>query len=235
MPAGYAGYLKKWFADKGFGFIQPDDMATDIFTHIRQKTGDSQEIVTEGRRVFVEFEVDPTKAKPKATKWYFTDSGAQQVQQPVMGMGGVQAQAQAGGNYQSLIQQAQQAAAAMGQPGGCQGNMMGGAVAGAVGGAVGGCGQQVATGLPTPPPAPVAQVYAVQEVQVPAALMNEVVGAGGSHLEAIKKKAGGDVQIELGGGGVMDPNGVRTLKVRGPAVSAGLGACLLLQRLAEVM
>merc|ERR1719296_437606 len=114
--------------------------------------------------------------------------------------------------------------------GGMQGNMMGQ-----------GMGQQMVppgggmqASLPPPPMPPPAPVYVVQEVQVPAALMTDVVGSGGSYLDAIKKKAGGDVQIELAGGG-NGPGDLRTFKVRGPQVSASLGSCLLLQRAAEVM
>lgn len=244
MPTGI---LKKYIADKGFGFIQPDDNSGDIFAHVKQKVGDPSEPCEAGRRVYFECTLDPSKGKPKATNWYFADGGVPQAQQQFGADGAAGAAAgQAGQNpgvaqlaaangvdYQALMQAAN---AAMGGPGGqsalltnlagLQGNAAAGsAVAGAAGGAT-----------PTPPPATVAApLYSTQEVQVPASLMAAVVGVGGASLEEIKKKAGGDVQIEFGGGVADATGGMRTLKVRGPPVSASLGACLLLQRVTEVM
>jgi len=94
-------------------------------------------------------------------------------------------------------------------------------------------GQPGATVVAPPPaatpPLPPAPQHALEEVQVPAQFMQQVIGTGGSGLEEIKKKAGGDIVIELG----HDAGGMRTLKVKGPPISASLGACLIMQQVAE--
>lgn len=255
MPTGI---LKRYLADKGYGFITPDDNSGDLFAHIRQKVGDPNEALSmaEGRRVYFESEIDPQKGRPKATTWYFADGGVPQTTQQVGGAGGtastVVGQAQNPGvaqlaaangvDYQALVQAATAAAAAMAGQGGQSALLANLANLASQGTAAAGTAP-VATGaatatvgvVPTLPPPPAVAQHSVQEVQVPATLMASVVGSGGVHLEEIKMQVGGDVQIELGGGVADASSGMRTLKVRGPHVSASLGACLLLQRVTEVM
>merc|ERR1719442_279143 len=81
-----------------------------------------------------------------------------------------------------------------------------------------------------PPPLPVAQAFA--EVEVPTEHINDVISHGG--LEEIKRKAGGDILVELVPDGGAT-NGSKKMKIRGSEVSASLAACLLLERVAEVV
>lgn len=252
MPTGS---IKRWLADKGFGFIAPDDHTQDIFAHIRQKAGDANETVQEGRRVEFQAEFDPQKGKPKASAWQFIDAAPltaatavlQQHQQPLAAApqanpAVAQLAANTGVGYQALVQAATTAISAIAaNP---QGNNA------ALLANLANLAQQPAAGntvvqppaapaatvvapppaAPTPPPAPAVPQNVLEEVQVPASFMQQVIGAGGSGLEDIKKKAGGDIVIELG---TDSAGGMRTLKVKGPPISASLGACLIMQQVAE--
>ncbi len=54
MPAGTV----KWFnADKGFGFIEPEDGAKDVFVHISAVEQAGLTTLREGQRV--QFEIEP--------------------------------------------------------------------------------------------------------------------------------------------------------------------------------
>lgn len=57
----------KWFnADKGFGFITPDDNGNDLFVHHSEiKTGDGYKTLNDGQKV--EYEVGQGKKGPCAT------------------------------------------------------------------------------------------------------------------------------------------------------------------------
>lgn len=63
MPTGTV----KWFnSTKGFGFIQPDDGATDVFVHISAVERAGLSSLNEGQKVSFELEMDPRKGKTSA-------------------------------------------------------------------------------------------------------------------------------------------------------------------------
>mmetsp|Transcript_26109 Transcript_26109/g.59363 ORF Transcript_26109/g.59363 Transcript_26109/m.59363 type:complete len:214 (-) Transcript_26109:144-785(-) len=213
MPTGI---LKRWLGDKGFGFITPDDGSSDLFAHIRQKLGLPEETIGEGRRVTFESEIDLQKGKPKAISWAFLDGAMAGMPDPAT---------------PALMDYK---ATADGLPPSLQG-LSGGQLGG--GGGVAPmhvpppAAAVAATVPPPPPPAPIK--HAQEEVEVPAKLVAELFGQAGAGLEDIKQRAGGDIMIELAASDTG--NGSRLLKIRGPAVSASLGACLVLQRVCEVV
>lgn len=58
------GTVKKWFIDKGYGFIRPDPDGADVFTHSRQVSGaDSLHC---GDRVTFEIETHLRTGRPEA-------------------------------------------------------------------------------------------------------------------------------------------------------------------------
>ncbi|CAJ1367050.1 unnamed protein product [Effrenium voratum] len=63
------GVLKKFFQDKGFGFIEPQDGSEDLFAHSRQFTGGDATNISEGTKVKYEVEWDSKKGKNKAGSW----------------------------------------------------------------------------------------------------------------------------------------------------------------------
>mmetsp|Transcript_15827 Transcript_15827/g.27424 ORF Transcript_15827/g.27424 Transcript_15827/m.27424 type:complete len:119 (+) Transcript_15827:7-363(+) len=68
-PAGrQAGNLKKWFEEKGFGFIKCDDAASgDIFVHFSQVRNGSKEDLNEGMRLSFDVAPDERSGRVKAT------------------------------------------------------------------------------------------------------------------------------------------------------------------------
>jgi len=108
--------------------------------------------------------------------------------------------------------------------------------------------------LPAPPPAPApygagpgyqggsgyggggyadrGSAYDVREVEVPLHLSNMLFGEGGSGLQQIVMSAGGDVSVQFTGDSDSGTN--KIVQIRGPAVSAYIGACLVLQRISEL-
>ena len=61
MPTGTV----KWFnADKGFGFITPEDGSKDLFVHHSAIDGDGYRSLDEGEKVT--FETQPSDKGPKA-------------------------------------------------------------------------------------------------------------------------------------------------------------------------
>lgn len=57
----------KWFnAEKGFGFITPDDKSSDLFVHYSAITGDGFKTLEEGQKV--EFGVTQGQKGPQAEK-----------------------------------------------------------------------------------------------------------------------------------------------------------------------
>jgi len=65
----HSGMLKKYFPDKGFGFIEPQDGSEDLFAHSRQFTGGDPTNLTDGIKVKYEVEWDAKKGKNKAGSW----------------------------------------------------------------------------------------------------------------------------------------------------------------------
>ena len=64
MPTGV---VKKFFDDKGFGFITPDDGGDDVFVHRLCAGDDRSAYLEEGDKVNYEVEWDDRKGKYKAS------------------------------------------------------------------------------------------------------------------------------------------------------------------------
>ena len=64
MPTGV---VKKFFQDKGFGFITPDDGSDDVFVHRFVSGDDRRAYLEEGDRVNYEVEWGDRKGKYKAS------------------------------------------------------------------------------------------------------------------------------------------------------------------------
>ncbi len=57
----------KWFnAQKGFGFIQPDNGGADVFVHISAVERAGLGTLTEGQKVSFDLAMDPRKGKSSA-------------------------------------------------------------------------------------------------------------------------------------------------------------------------
>jgi CspA family cold shock protein len=57
----------KWFnAQKGFGFIQPDNGGADVFVHISAVERAGLGTLTEGQKVSFQLTTDPRKGKSSA-------------------------------------------------------------------------------------------------------------------------------------------------------------------------
>jgi CspA family cold shock protein len=57
----------KWFnTTKGFGFIQPDDGATDVFVHISAVEKAGMQTLNEGQKISFEVLADPRTGKSSA-------------------------------------------------------------------------------------------------------------------------------------------------------------------------
>lgn len=70
------GTLKKFFAEKGFGFIAPDNGSPDLFAHKRALQGADESQIREGLKVTYLSEVEDRTNKPKASTWRIVDGGA---------------------------------------------------------------------------------------------------------------------------------------------------------------
>ena len=63
-----SGTFKKWFSDKGFGFITPNDGGDDVFCHVKENGGDDAfSGVNAGDECNYDPEWDDRKGKYKAT------------------------------------------------------------------------------------------------------------------------------------------------------------------------
>ncbi len=63
MPNGTV----KWFnAQKGFGFIQPEEGGADVFVHISAVEKSGMRTLNEGQKVSYEIQNDPKKGKAAA-------------------------------------------------------------------------------------------------------------------------------------------------------------------------
>lgn len=165
-------------------------------------------------------------------------------------------------DYQALVQAANCAAAALSAQGQAPSNELLASIAGLAGafgtgtapaagswevlagafgsgaaqdaGGVAAAGRPVLGGTPAPPPPPRAIRVALEQVEVPTQAVADILGQAGAGLEDIKRRAGGDVIIELAPAEAHLPH-CRMVKIRGPPVSASLGACLVMERVAEVV
>jgi len=70
MPSGT---VKKWFDEKGFGFLAPDDGGEDVFVH-RNSLVDV-ECLEQGDKVSFQTEFDDRKGKYRAAKMSVTSGG----------------------------------------------------------------------------------------------------------------------------------------------------------------
>merc|ERR1719271_1374767 len=61
------GEMVRWHAEKGFGFVKPDDGGEDIFTHV-SGLADGDGSVQDGDRVSYVIEFDERKGKDRATQ-----------------------------------------------------------------------------------------------------------------------------------------------------------------------
>jgi len=79
------GVVKKWFSDKGFGFVQPSDGSTDIFVHFRQIQG-GKTTLNIGENVSYTIGTNPKTGKPVAENVVGDGSGTPSMD--VSGRGG---------------------------------------------------------------------------------------------------------------------------------------------------
>ena len=62
------GTIKFFNADKGYGFIKPDDGGRDIFVHITALEQAGLQTLNEGQRISYEIEPDKKGKGPKAVQ-----------------------------------------------------------------------------------------------------------------------------------------------------------------------
>ena len=86
-----SGSIKKFFEDKGFGFVTPDDGSEDVFVHV--KDNPDLEGAAAGDEVYFDSQWDDRKGKYKGTNLSLKNGGG--------GGGGAQAGAQAGPGAQA--------------------------------------------------------------------------------------------------------------------------------------
>ena len=67
-----AGTVKFFNADRGYGFIKPDDGARDVFVHITAVESAGLKALNEGQRISFEVEPDKKGKGPKAVNLVVT-------------------------------------------------------------------------------------------------------------------------------------------------------------------
>ena len=67
------GSIKKFYVEKGFGFVEPDDGSEDVFVHV--KDNPDLKGAQPGDQVAFDSEWDDRKSKYKGTNVSFTKSG----------------------------------------------------------------------------------------------------------------------------------------------------------------
>jgi cold shock protein len=60
------GTVKFFNANKGFGFISPDDRSPDVFVHVSAVERAGMRTLNEGQRVSFDIVVDPKRGKTNA-------------------------------------------------------------------------------------------------------------------------------------------------------------------------
>ena len=68
------GTIKKFFGDKGFGFVTPDDGSEDVFVHVKDNPNMGEDLQG-GEKVSYDPEWDDRKGKYKGTNCTVTGGG----------------------------------------------------------------------------------------------------------------------------------------------------------------
>eukprot|EP00927_Polykrikos_kofoidii_P063814 TRINITY_DN5871_c0_g4_i1.p1 TRINITY_DN5871_c0_g4~~TRINITY_DN5871_c0_g4_i1.p1 ORF type:complete len:330 (-),score=58.28 TRINITY_DN5871_c0_g4_i1:105-1094(-) len=226
----FEGIVASFHPDKAYGFIRCDELRQsrfpdkDIFVHVRQlgnyRMGD-----------FVSFTVSLNRQnKPQALD---------------LGPPGSGSPANAAANLTSGLSSADASVAGAALKAAA-------ALLGAQTPPSGGVPAAATQSLPPPPPAAViptttpqtssvagavqvapsgVEEWGFEEVDVPLELVEQLKASGGQGAQELAKRAGGDVAINF----VSHEPGIAKAQIKGPKTSTSLGACLVLQRVAELL
>ena len=72
FPMAMAGVVKFFNAERGYGFIKPDDGGRDVFVHITAVEQAGLKSLTEGQRISFDVEPDKKGKGPKAVNLVIT-------------------------------------------------------------------------------------------------------------------------------------------------------------------
>src|SRR5215470_7612552 len=72
IPMAMAGTVKFFNAERGYGFIKPDDGGRDVFVHITAVERAGLKSLTEGQRISFDVEPDKKGKGPKAVNLVIT-------------------------------------------------------------------------------------------------------------------------------------------------------------------
>src|SRR5262245_52352869 len=72
VPMAMAGTVKFFNAERGYGFIKPDDGGRDVFVHITAVERAGLKSLTEGQRISFDVEPDKKGKGPKAVNLVIT-------------------------------------------------------------------------------------------------------------------------------------------------------------------